>query len=105
MRPLLDIPKKRLIATLRRARVGYAEDPSKDFLPSIGKLVHLRGPALSKYVRIDTGVEEGDAITPYYDPMIAKLIVWDEIREPAVRRGCIRPSKRAARWPRVPSMK
>lgn len=64
----------------------YAEDPAHDFLPSIGKIVHLRAPAASQHVRIDTGVEQGDAITPYYDPMIAKLIVWDETRELAVRR-------------------
>ena len=64
----------------------YAEDPAHDFLPSIGKLVHLGAPEPSKYVRIDTGVEQGDAITPFYDPMIAKLIVWDETRELAVRR-------------------
>ncbi len=64
----------------------YAEDPAHDFLPSIGKLVHLGAPEPSKHVRIDTGVEQGDAITPFYDPMIAKLIVWDETRELAVRR-------------------
>jgi 3-methylcrotonyl-CoA carboxylase alpha subunit len=64
----------------------YAEDPAHDFLPSIGKLVHLRSPAGLKHVRIDTGVEQGDTITPFYDPMIAKLIVWDETRELAVER-------------------
>jgi 3-methylcrotonyl-CoA carboxylase alpha subunit len=64
----------------------YAEDPAHDFLPSIGKLVHLVAPEPSSHVRIDTGVEQGDAITPFYDPMIAKLIVWDETRELAVRR-------------------
>jgi len=64
----------------------YAEDPAHDFLPSIGKLVHLGAPDPSRHVRIDSGVEQGDAITPFYDPMIAKLIVWDETRELAVRR-------------------
>jgi 3-methylcrotonyl-CoA carboxylase alpha subunit len=64
----------------------YAEDPAHDFLPSIGKLVHLGAPQPSRRVRIDTGVEQGDTITPFYDPMIAKLIVWDETRELAVRR-------------------
>jgi 3-methylcrotonyl-CoA carboxylase alpha subunit len=64
----------------------YAEDPAHDFLPSIGKLVHLGAPQPSRHVRIDTGVEQGDTITPFYDPMIAKLIVWDETRELAVRR-------------------
>ena len=64
----------------------YAEDPAHDFLPSIGKLAHLRFPAASAHVRIDTGVEQGDPITPFYDPMIAKLIVWDETRELALGR-------------------
>ncbi len=54
----------------------YAEDPDKGFLPSTGKLLHLSPPAESEHVRVDTGVEQGDAITPHYDPMIAKLIVW-----------------------------
>jgi 3-methylcrotonyl-CoA carboxylase alpha subunit len=64
----------------------YAEDPAHDFLPSTGRLVHVRTPAASAHVRIDAGVEQGDAITPFYDPMIAKLIVWDETRELALRR-------------------
>jgi 3-methylcrotonyl-CoA carboxylase alpha subunit len=61
----------------------YAEDPDKGFLPSTGRLVHLVPPAESLSVRVDTGVEEGDAISPYYDPMIAKLIVHGETRERA----------------------
>jgi 3-methylcrotonyl-CoA carboxylase alpha subunit len=61
----------------------YAEDPDKGFLPSTGRLVHLAPPAESLSVRVDTGVEEGDEITPYYDPMIAKLIVHGETRERA----------------------
>ena len=64
----------------------YAEDPLNDFLPSIGNLVHLEAPERSDHVRIDTGVEQGDTITSYYDPLIAKLIVWDENRELACRR-------------------
>jgi 3-methylcrotonyl-CoA carboxylase alpha subunit len=67
------------------ARV-YAEDPSRDFLPSTGVLTHLRPPAESAHVRIDTGVREGDAVTVHYDPMIAKLVVWDTDRTGAVRR-------------------
>ncbi|MGH8704095.1 MAG: acetyl-CoA carboxylase biotin carboxylase subunit, partial [Burkholderiales bacterium] len=53
----------------------YAEDPAKGFLPSTGRLRHLAMPPASREVRIDTGVREGDVITPFYDPMIAKLIV------------------------------
>jgi 3-methylcrotonyl-CoA carboxylase alpha subunit len=64
----------------------YAEDPDKGFLPSTGKLLHLSPPLESEHVRVDTGVEQGDAITPYYDPMIAKLIVWDATRDAALAR-------------------
>ena len=64
----------------------YAEDPARDFLPSIGTLAHLRQPRPRDGVRVDTGVREGDAITPYYDPMIAKLIVWGEDRAASVQR-------------------
>ena len=64
----------------------YAEDPDKGFLPSTGRLIHLAPPGESLNVRIDTGVEEGDEITPHYDPMIAKLIVWDVDRDRALAR-------------------
>ena len=64
----------------------YAEDAGKGFLPSTGKLIRLAPPAESLNVRVDTGVEEDDEITPFYDPMIAKLIVWDEHRDAALAR-------------------
>ncbi|MBK7422454.1 MAG: acetyl/propionyl/methylcrotonyl-CoA carboxylase subunit alpha [Propionivibrio sp.] len=64
----------------------YAEDPGKDFLPSTGRLLHLSPPATSLNVRVDTGIEQGDEITPFYDPMIAKLIVWDIDRNAALAR-------------------
>ena len=64
----------------------YAEDPDKGFLPSTGKLLHLSPPAENLHVRVDTGVEEGDEISPHYDPMIAKLIVWDQNRDRALAR-------------------
>ncbi|THF64024.1 acetyl/propionyl/methylcrotonyl-CoA carboxylase subunit alpha [Pseudothauera nasutitermitis] len=64
----------------------YAEDPDKGFLPSTGRLVHLAPPAENLHVRVDTGVEEGDEISPHYDPMIAKLIVWDEGGDAAASR-------------------
>jgi 3-methylcrotonyl-CoA carboxylase alpha subunit len=64
----------------------YAEDANKGFLPSTGQLIRLSPPAESLNVRVDTGVEEGDEITPFYDPMIAKLIVWDEHRDAALAR-------------------
>lgn len=64
----------------------YAEDADRGFLPSTGTLRRLRLPTPSANVRVDTGVEEGDSITPFYDPMIAKLIVWDVDRDAALRR-------------------
>jgi 3-methylcrotonyl-CoA carboxylase alpha subunit len=64
----------------------YAEDPDNDFLPVTGTLEFLRPPEESTHVRVDTGVCQGDEISVYYDPMIAKLIVWDESRERALQR-------------------
>ena len=63
-----------------------AEDPAHDFRPSTGTLIHVREPPRASHLRIDSGVGAGDAITPYYDPMIAKLIVHGETRATAVRR-------------------
>ena len=64
----------------------YAEAPFKGFLPSTGKLCHLVFPATSGSVRVDTGVAEGDTITPYYDPMIAKLVVYGKDRTEALKK-------------------
>jgi 3-methylcrotonyl-CoA carboxylase alpha subunit len=77
----------------------YAENPEKGFLPAIGTLRHLRQPSAVTFelggesaagvpaaVRIDSGVRGGDTISPYYDPMIAKLIVWGEDRNEALAR-------------------
>jgi len=74
----------------------YAENPAKGFLPSTGTLRHLRMPHAAEFrgssagmrvpVRVDSGVRQGDAITPHYDPMIAKLIVWGEDRAVALGR-------------------
>ncbi|WP_068879169.1 acetyl/propionyl/methylcrotonyl-CoA carboxylase subunit alpha [Phenylobacterium sp. CCH12-B4] len=59
----------------------YAENPATGFLPSIGKLESF---SLPTSVRVDTGVDEGDSITPFYDPMIAKLIAHGDDRDQAV---------------------
>ncbi|MFZ6849216.1 acetyl/propionyl/methylcrotonyl-CoA carboxylase subunit alpha [Undibacterium sp. RuRC25W] len=77
------------------ARV-YAENPEKGFLPSIGTLRHARTPAAVNFelggnadpaaFRIDSGVREGDTISPFYDPMIAKMIVWGKDRQEALAR-------------------
>ncbi len=64
----------------------YAEDPVT-FLPSPGTLAVFQPPALSENVRLDSGFEEGDTVTPYYDPLLAKLIVLGEDRGEAIRRG------------------
>ena len=74
----------------------YAENPDGGFLPSTGRLLHLAQPEAVEFggqdrtppapVRIDSGVREGDSITPHYDPMIAKLIVWGTDRAHALAR-------------------
>jgi len=64
----------------------YAEDPTRDFLPGTGKILHLETPGESARVRVDTGVRAGDVVTPYYDAMIAKLVVHDRDRARALER-------------------
>ena len=65
----------------------YAENPDKGFLPSVGKLLYLGLPDHVAFargdIRVDGGVRSGDTISPFYDPMIAKLIVWGENRDQA----------------------
>jgi len=67
------------------ARV-YAENPRRGFLPGTGKLVHLSPPTSSPTVRVETGVRQGDEVSVFYDPMIAKLVVWDKDRKSALRK-------------------
>ncbi|MFT7460958.1 MAG: 3-methylcrotonyl-CoA carboxylase alpha subunit [Planctomycetota bacterium] len=64
----------------------YAEDPDRNFLPATGLLSHLRFAQDSRHVRVDTGVRQGDSVSMHYDPMIAKLIVWDHDRKSCLRR-------------------
>ena len=64
----------------------YAEDPEAGFLPGSGRLERLRLPPPSPHVRVDSGVVEGDTVTIFYDPMIAKLVVWDDDRPRALAR-------------------
>ena len=61
----------------------YAEDPANDFLPATGTLALYRESAPGAGRRVDSGVEEGDSVSPYYDPMLGKLIAWGENREQA----------------------
>lgn len=62
----------------------YAEDPAHDFRPSPGSLNHFRMPEENLHIRIDTGVREGDEVTMHYDPMIAKIVGWDNDRSGAL---------------------
>jgi 3-methylcrotonyl-CoA carboxylase alpha subunit len=91
----LPVPQNRLTihGHAIEARI-YAENPDKHFLPSVGTLRILKLPEAVEFeigrapapVRVDSGVRAGDLITPYYDPMIAKLIVWGIDRTDAVAR-------------------
>ncbi len=82
----------------------YAEDPAKGFLPAIGTLHHLAFPALPD-IRVDTGVRSGDTISPYYDPMIAKLVAHGTDRAEALDRlvSALKATEIAARPPTSPS--
>ena len=64
----------------------YAEDPERGFLPSTGTLAHLRLPTPSEAIRIETGVEAGDRVSPFYDPLLAKIVAWGPDRAAALRR-------------------
>jgi 3-methylcrotonyl-CoA carboxylase alpha subunit len=61
----------------------YAEDPERGFLPQTGTLHGLR-LSVSEFARVDTGVRQGDTVTPFYDPMIGKIIAWGEDRAAAL---------------------
>ena len=84
---------EQLGATGRAPRRGHAievrlnaEDPSRGFAPAPGVIERFR-PPLGPGIRLDTHVEEGAVIPPYYDSLLAKLIVWDETRPLAIERG------------------
>lgn len=64
----------------------YAENPHNNFFPETGKLVHLSAPALAHDVRVETGVRQGDEVSVFYDPMIAKLVVWGPDRDLCIKR-------------------
>jgi len=65
------------------ARV-YAEDPAQGYLPSVGRISHLKWPAESAGVRVDAGVDAGDEVSTFYDPMLGKLIAWGTSRATAI---------------------
>ncbi|MEM9622336.1 MAG: acetyl/propionyl/methylcrotonyl-CoA carboxylase subunit alpha [Pseudomonadota bacterium] len=62
----------------------YAEDPFRNFLPSIGRLVEYQPPMETATVRVDTGIEEGSEVSMFYDPMIAKLVTYGDTRDQAI---------------------
>ena len=62
----------------------YAEEPEKGYLPAIGQINYLNYPEQNQHVRVDSGIVQGDEITAFYDPMIAKLIVWGKNRDEAL---------------------
>ncbi|MFT4116608.1 acetyl/propionyl/methylcrotonyl-CoA carboxylase subunit alpha [Bradyrhizobium sp.] len=67
------------------ARV-YAENPTKNFMPSVGRISTWRLPAETGGLRIDAGYREGDSVSPYYDAMLAKMIAWAPTRDAAIER-------------------
>ncbi|WP_199751549.1 acetyl/propionyl/methylcrotonyl-CoA carboxylase subunit alpha [Bradyrhizobium sp. RP6] len=67
------------------ARV-YAENPTKNFMPSVGRISTWRLPAEAGGLRIDAGYREGDSVSPYYDAMLAKMIAWAPTRDVAIER-------------------
>ena len=81
----LDFAQKDVTLTgwAMEARV-YAEDPFRNFLPSIGRLVDYQQPEDTDHVRVDTGIVEGTEVSMYYDPMIAKLCTYGETRDEAI---------------------
>lgn len=83
--PLADQLELRIDGHAMEARI-YAENPEQGFLPATGTIHYLGLPQTGPHVRVDTGVAEGSEIGVHYDPMIAKLIVWDRDRESALQR-------------------
>jgi 3-methylcrotonyl-CoA carboxylase alpha subunit len=83
------LPKQQAEIEIRghalEARI-YAEDPEQDFMPATGTLTFLATPEETEFVRVDTGVRQGDEVSVHYDPMIAKLVVWGSDRDQALRR-------------------
>jgi 3-methylcrotonyl-CoA carboxylase alpha subunit len=63
----------------------YAEDPANQFLPSIGEIAYYQRPS-GPGIRVDEGIETGSPVTPYYDPLLAKVITWGRDREEAIRK-------------------
>jgi 3-methylcrotonyl-CoA carboxylase alpha subunit len=78
----------------------YAEDPERGFLPSTGRLVDLQFPDIDG-LRIDTGVERGSEVTPFYDPMVAKFIARGQTRDEAFDRLAVALERTIVAGPRT----
>ena len=76
----------------------YAEDPAHGYLPSVGRIAHLRWPDAAPGLRLDTGVDAGDEVSTFYDPMLGKVIAWGESRGAAADRCCATRSMRSRSW-------
>jgi len=61
-----------------------SQNPRNGFLPGAGQLLYLRPPQVTNNVRVETGVRQNDEVSVYYDPMIAKLVVWGKDRNEAL---------------------
>lgn len=83
--PITDQSQLRINGHAIEGRV-YSEDPYKGFIPDSGKLTYYREPKYFSGLRIDSGIRPNDEISPFYDPMISKLIVWGQNREEALRK-------------------
>ena len=80
------LPMRQEAITLHGAAVEarlYAEDPAHGYLPSVGRIAHLRWPSPSAALRLDSGVDAGDEVSPFYDPLLGKVIAWGESRSEA----------------------
>ena len=64
----------------------YAEIPEQQFLPATGKIIYLSQPKQNQHLRIDSGIKINDEISIYYDPLLAKIIAWDETRDMALQK-------------------
>jgi 3-methylcrotonyl-CoA carboxylase alpha subunit len=73
------------LGTAMEARL-YAEDPNHGYLPSVGRLAHLRWPGPAPHLRLDMGVDAGDEVSTFYDPMLGKVVAWGESRGEAADR-------------------
>lgn len=80
------LPKRQEEIALHGAAIEarlYAEDPAHGYLPSVGRIAHLRWPTATPALRLDSGVDAGDDVSPFYDPLLGKVIAWGESRTEA----------------------